>query len=93
MIRDKEIAKILANEIGVSQIDARNIMNIIFGAIKQELSQWWSVLIREFATFSVKEAMGRTVVVPSTKVTSLAKVYKKVACSFSIKFRTLIKKS
>ena len=93
MIRNKDLAKHLSKEIWVSEKDWAKIVNIIFDKIKKELLNGSDVTIYEFLTLGVKEAIGRNVVVPSTKVFMEAKNYKKVFAKFSVSFRNKIKKS
>ena len=93
MIRNRDIAKHLAKEIWISQTDALKIVNIIFDKIKRELLNGSDISIYELCTLGVKEAMGRTVVVPTTGILMEAKPYKKVWARFSVKFRNQIKQS
>ena len=93
MIRNKDLAKHLAKETWMTQVDANDILNIVFNKIKKELINWSDIAIYELFTLWVKEAMWRTVVVPTTWVLMEAKTYKKVWCKFSVKLRNTIKKS
>lgn len=93
MIRNRDLAKHLAKETGMTQVDALNIINITFNKIKKELLNGSDISIYELCTLGVKEAMGRTVVVPTTGILMEARPYKKVWCRFSVKFRSIIKNS
>lgn len=77
----------------MTQADATTIINVIFDKIKKELLNGSDISIYELCTMGVKEAMGRTVVVPTTGILMEAKPYKKVWCRFSVKFRNQIKQS
>lgn len=93
MIRNRDLAKHLAKETWMTQVEATQIINVIFDKIKKELLNGSDISIYELCTLWVKEAMGRTVVVPTTGILMEAKPYKKVWCRFSVKFRNLIKQS
>lgn len=93
MIRNRDLAKHLAKETWMTQADAVTVINVIFDKIKKELLNGSDISIYELCTLGVKEAMGRTVVVPTTGILMEAKPYKKVWCRFSVKFRNLIKQS
>ena len=77
----------------MTQVDALKIINITFDKIKKELLNGSDISIYELCTLGVKEAMGRTVVVPTTGILMEARPYKKVWCRFSVKFRSIIKNS
>lgn len=93
MIRNRDLIKHLEKEAWITNIEAKKIINIIFDKIKKELLNGSDISIYELFTLGVKEAMGRTVVVPTTGILMGAKPYKKVWCRFSVKFRNLIKQS
>ena len=50
----------------MTQVEATHVINVIFDKIKKELLNGSDISIYELFTLGVKEAMGRTVVVPTT---------------------------
>ncbi len=91
MIRKNDMVKTAATDLGITQVLAEKVFDNLVGQMKKELMKGSDVVIQQFITMSVKDTMGRTVVVPSTGVTSSAKVYKRCRARFSKKFRDEVK--
>ena len=93
MISKKDIVHKLAKDFDSSKILMSEILENIIDQMKRELMKGSDVVLREFVTLSVKNAMGRTVVSPKTGVETTRKEYKKVKACFTKKFRAMIKNS
>lgn len=93
MIRKADMVKNLVDKFGFTKVYALEIFDSIVSQMKAELMKGSDVIIAEFVTMSVKDTMGRTVVVPSTEAVYEARVYKRVKASFSKKFRDEVKHS
>ena len=93
MIRKNDMVKKLASDREITKVLAEKVFDNIMGQMKKELMKGSDVIIPQFMTLSVKDTMGRTVVVPSTGVKSDAKIYKRLCARFSKKFRDEVKHS
>lgn len=93
MIRKNDMVKTLASDLDITKVLAEKVFDNLMGQMKQELMKGSDVIIPQFFILSVKKTMGRTVVVPSTGVTSEAKEYKRCCARFSKKFRDEVKHS
>lgn len=93
MIRKNDMVKTLAADLEITKVLAEKAFDNLMSQMKQELMKGSDVIIPQFFTLSVKNTMGRTVVVPSTGITSEAKIYKRCRARFSKKFRDEVKHS
>jgi nucleoid DNA-binding protein len=91
MIRKSDIVATLAKEFNITKVLAGAILTSAVDQMKAELMKGSDVVIPQFFTLSVKDTMGRTVVIPSTGETADAKMYRRVRCKFSKKFRDEVK--
>ena len=66
MISRKDIIHKLAKDFDSSKVLMAEIFDNIVDQMKNELLKGSDVVLREFVTLSVKNAVGRTVVSPST---------------------------
>lgn len=93
MISRKDIIHKLSKDFDSSKTLMAEIFDNIVDQMKNELLKGSDVVLREFVTLSVKNAVGRTVVSPGNGIESQCKDYKKVKACFSKKFRSLVKNS
>jgi len=91
MLRKNDIAELIAGEFSMKKSEANKVLDFVIWSIKLELIKWNDVIIPTLFTLSVKNAIGRTVIVPSTWEVSDAKIYKKLRCKFSTKFKNQVK--
>jgi len=91
MIRKKDIIKNLSKDFTMSMSLTSEIVNHILNQIKNELITWNDVVIREFFTLSVKDAIWRSTVSPWDWKSYPAKTYRKLRCTFSSSLKDLVK--
>ena len=78
-------------DLNYNKTEATQIIDNVINQIKTELIWWRDVMIKWLFMLSVKDAMWRNVVSPTTWKVHSAKIYKKIRCTFSKTFRNTIK--
>lgn len=74
-----ELVRALAKRMGVTQRQARELLDGYVGAISQQLAQNNNVIIRTFGSFSVKEIAEKHAYVPAKESLCLIPAHKKIA--------------
>ncbi len=91
MIRKNEIIDHIRKKFNLNRIESRDIVNEIFDYMKEWLKKWEEISIFEFFKMGIKDAMSRTTQHPKSKKVVQEKLYKKVYCHFTVRFRSVIK--
>ncbi len=73
-----ELVKALAKRLGVSQKQARTLLDGYVGAITSQLAQKNSVILRNFGSFSVKEIAEKRAYVPAKESLCLIPAHQKL---------------
>ncbi len=73
-----ELVKALAKRLGVSQKQARTLLDGYIGAITRQLAQKNSVILRNFGSFSVKDVAEKRAYVPAKKSLCLIPAHQKL---------------
>ena len=73
-----ELVKALAKRLGVSQKQARTLLDGYVGAITHQLAQKNSVILRNFGSFSVKDMAEKHAYVPAKKSLCLIPAHQKL---------------
>ena len=73
-----ELVKALAKRTGVSQKQARTILDSYIAAITRQLAEKNSVILRNFGTFGIKEVAERRAYVPAKKSLCLIPAHQKL---------------
>lgn len=82
-----ELVKALATRLGVSQRQARTLLDAYTDSIKGQLDRKNAVVLLNFGTFSVKEVAEKRSYVPSMKELCLIPAHSKVAFKAAKKLR------
>jgi len=73
-----ELVKALAESMGISQKQARTLLDGYVGAITQQLIQKNSVILRNFGTFSVKQVAEKRRYIPAQESLCLIPAHHKL---------------
>ncbi len=73
-----ELVKALAKRLGVSQKQARTLLDGYVGAITAQLAQKNSVILRNFGSFSVKDVAEKRAYVPAKESLCLIPAHQKL---------------
>ena len=73
-----ELVRALAKRLGVSQKQARTLLDGYVGAITNQLAQKNSVILRNFGSFSVKDIPEKRSYVPAKKSLCLIPAHQKL---------------
>jgi nucleoid DNA-binding protein len=73
-----ELVKALAKRLGVSQKQARTLLDGYVGAITRQLAQKNSVILRNFGSFSVKQVAEKRSYVPAKQSLCLIPAHDKL---------------
>ena len=73
-----DLVKALAKRLGVSQKQARTLLDGYVGAITRQLAQKNSVILRNFGSFSVKDIAEKRAYVPAKKSLCLIPSHQKL---------------
>lgn len=87
-----ELTKALAERLGVSQRQARTLLDAYVCAIKRQLDKKHSVVLRNFGTFSIKEVAEKRAYVPATKSHCLIPAHSKLSFKAAKKLRDDVSK-
>lgn len=82
-----ELTKALAERLGVSQRQARTLLDAYISTIKRHLDKKHSVVLRNFGTFSVKEVAEKRAYLPATKSFSLIPAHSRLTFKAAKKLR------
>lgn len=73
-----ELVKALANRLGVSQKQARTLLDGYVAAISRQLAAKNSVILRNFGSFSIKEVAERRAYIPAKESLCLIPAHQKI---------------
>ncbi len=87
----KEIIQLLSKRLNISQVEAKNLLELQIRAITRHLQQRHSVIVRNFGTVGVKEVPARRSYIPSAKSLCEIPAHRKIFFRAAAKLKDFVK--